>query len=162
MNTVSEHIKKTTPTSLIDSSFDALSQQEVVRIQPDQIRSTCNILKTELGFDMLVDHFAIDWLGKHPKRFEVCYLFLNTKNQYRLQVRVDLDNDAKPAIDSITDIYPAANWAERECYDMYGIHFHNHPNLSRLLMWEEFEGHPQRKDYPVNKRQPIPVLQKLL
>lgn len=162
MNTVSEHLKKTAAASLVDSSFDALSNQEVVHILPDQIRTVCNILKTELGFDMLIDLFTIDWLGKHPKRFEMCYLFINMKNQYRLQVRVALDNDDKPTIDSITDIYGAANWAERECYDMYGIHVNNHPNLSRLLMWEEFEGHPQRKDYPVNKRQPIPVLQKLL
>lgn len=162
MNTVSEHLNKTLSVGVKEASFDSLSSQEVVRIEPEQVVQVMQILKTELGFNMLIDLFAIDWLGKQSPRFEMCYLLLNTKNQYRTQIRVNLLDDKAPAINSINDIYPAANWAERECFDMYGITINNHPNLKRLLMWEEFEGHPQRKDYPVTKRQPVPVLQKLL
>ena len=80
----------------------------------------------------------------------------------RVQLKVACLDDQNPEVDSIVEIYEIADWMERECWDMMGIRFNGHPNLKRLLMWEGFEGHPLRKDYPLNKRQPIPVSMKEL
>ena len=110
----------------------------------------------ECAFDFLADLTAVDRLKlKQKPRFEVVlHFYSRTKNaRFRLKTRPLPDSD--PAVDSIVDLYPAANWAEREVYDMFGIRFLGHPNLTRILMYEEFIGHPLRKDYPVNKRQPL-------
>ena len=79
-------------------------------------------------------------------------LSLSAKRRLRIKVRVDESN---PEIDSMTSLWGSANWLEREVWDMFGIRFTGHPNLKRILMYEEFQGHPLRKDYPVNKRQPL-------
>jgi NADH-quinone oxidoreductase subunit C len=76
------------------------------------------------------------------------------RHNARFRLKTRPENDREPVIDSIVDIHPAANWAEREVYDMFGVRFEGHPDLSRILMYDEFAGHPLRKDYPVNKRQP--------
>jgi len=95
------------------------------------------------------------WSGPSgPARFLVVYhLFsLPIKHRLRLQVPVE-ETDAE--VDSVTSLWAAADWLEREVWDMFGIRFRGHPNLKRILMYEEFVGHPLRKDYPVNKRQPL-------
>ena len=71
-----------------------------------------------------------------------------------LRINVPVPGE-KPELDTITDLYPAANWLEREVWDMFGVRFSGHPNLERILMWEGFEGHPLRKDYPKERRQPL-------
>jgi NADH-quinone oxidoreductase subunit C len=87
-------------------------------------------------------------------RFDVVYhLYASSTNQ-RLRLKVPLTS-ADPVVDSLTPLWHAANWFEREVWDMFGIRFTGHPNLKRLLMYEEFQGHPLRKDYPVRKRQPL-------
>jgi NADH-quinone oxidoreductase subunit C len=87
-------------------------------------------------------------------RFAVVYHFFSHPLKHRLRVVVPLDeNDAE--VDSLTSLWGCANWLEREVWDMYGIRFKGHPNLKRILMYEEFEGHPLRKDYPVSRRQPL-------
>ena len=87
-------------------------------------------------------------------RFTVVYHFFSTSHKHRLRVVVPIE-ETVPEIDSLTDLWPGANWLEREVWDMFGITFRGHPDLKRILMYEEFEGHPLRKDYPVKKRQPL-------
>ena len=87
-------------------------------------------------------------------RFEVvCHLY-STPHNHRLRVKIPL-SAADPVVDSVTGLWRTADWFEREVFDMFGIRFTGHPNLRRLLLYEAFQGHPLRKDYPVNKRQPL-------
>ena len=87
-------------------------------------------------------------------RFVVTYHFYSLEHKHRLRLVVPVE-EAKAELDSLTSLWAGADWLEREVWDMYGIRFQGHPNLKRILMYEEFEGHPLRKDYPVNKRQPL-------
>ncbi len=87
-------------------------------------------------------------------RFVVVYHFFSFPLKHRLRLEVPLD-EADAEIDSLTSLWAGADWLEREVWDMFGIRFKGHPNLRRILMYEEFVGHPLRKDYPVNKRQPL-------
>ncbi len=87
-------------------------------------------------------------------RFTVVYHFFSGAHRHRLRLVVPLD-EADAEVDSLTPLWPGANWLEREVWDMFGITFRGHPDLKRILMYDEFEGHPLRKDYPVDKRQPL-------
>lgn len=107
----------------------------------------------ELDFCMLIDLFGVDYMPRKP-RFEVVYHLHCLERNERIRLRVQLDQE-KCEVDTITDLYPAANWLERETWDMFGVVFKGHPDLKRLLMYEPFEGHPLRRDYPINKRQPL-------
>ena len=95
------------------------------------------------------------WPGPATKaRFEVIYHFFSLSTQRRLRVKVPVE-EADPTVDSLSSLWASANWFEREVWDMFGITFQGHPDLKRILMYQEFTGHPLRKDYPVNKRQPL-------
>ncbi len=94
------------------------------------------------------------WPGPPEARFTVVYHFYSTAHKHRLRLVVPVEESA-PEVDSLTELWPAADWLEREAWDMFGIEFRGHPNLTRILMYEGFEGFPLRKDYPVNKRQPL-------
>ncbi len=87
-------------------------------------------------------------------RFAVVYHFYSMAHKHRLRLVIPVE-EADAEVDSLTSLWPAADWLEREVWDMFGIKFRGHPNLKRILMYEEFEGHPLRKDYPVKKRQPL-------
>ena len=87
-------------------------------------------------------------------RFVVAYHFYSLEHKHRLRLGVPVE-EAEPELDSLTSLWAGADWLEREVWDMFGIRFQGHPDLKRILMYEEFEGHPLRKDYPVNKRQPL-------
>ena len=87
-------------------------------------------------------------------RFDVVYHVYSSVHNHRLRVKVPLTT-ADPVVDSLTGLWEAANWFEREVWDMFGIRFTGHPNLKRILMYEGFNGHPLRKDYPIRKRQPL-------
>ena len=110
-------------------------------------------LDAELAFDLLIDVTCVDWLDQRPDRFEVVYELLSLKHQHRLRVKIPVPEDA-PEVDSIVKLWSGANFLEREVWDMYGIEFKGHPDLRRILMYEEFEGHALRKDYPVQLKQP--------
>ena len=88
-------------------------------------------------------------------RFAVVYHFFSMSHKHRLRLQVPVEDETSPELDSLVSLWPGANWLEREVWDMFGIGFRGHPNLKRILMYEEFEGHPLRKDYPVRKRQPL-------
>ncbi len=87
-------------------------------------------------------------------RFVVVYHFYSLQHKHRLRLVVPVE-ESEAELDSLTPLWAGADWLEREVWDMFGIRFRGHPNLKRILMYEEFEGHPLRKDYPVNKRQPL-------
>jgi NADH-quinone oxidoreductase subunit C len=95
------------------------------------------------------------WPGPPAKaRFAVVYHFYSTDHKHRLRLVIPVE-ESEAELDSLTPLWSAADWLEREVWDMYGIRFSGHPNLKRILMYEEFEGYPLRKDYPVDKRQPL-------
>jgi NADH-quinone oxidoreductase subunit C len=95
------------------------------------------------------------WPGPpEDARFAVVYHFFSLPLKHRLRIEVLLRGD-DPEVDSVTSLWAGANWLEREVWDMFGIRFRGHPNLKRILMYDEFVGHPLRKDYPVNRRQPL-------
>jgi NADH-quinone oxidoreductase subunit C len=111
---------------------------------------------SECDFDFLADLTAVDRLKMHGEpRFEVVLHLYSSRRIARFRLKTRPESDEEPAVDSVVDLYPAANWPEREVWDMFGVRFHGHPNLTRILMYEGFVGHPLRKDYPVNKRQPL-------
>jgi NADH-quinone oxidoreductase subunit C len=94
------------------------------------------------------------WPGPPDARFVVVYHFFSQPLKHRLRVEVPIE-ETDPEVDSLTPLWAAADWLEREVWDMFGIRFRGHPDLRRILMYDEFVGHPLRKDYPVNKRQPL-------
>lgn len=114
--------------------------------------ATAARLKDE-GFDLLVDVTAVDWPGREP-RFDVVYHFYSTTTFLRARVKARVP-ESGPVIDSLTALYGAAGFMERECHDMYGIVFRGNPDLRPILLYEGFEGHPLRKDYPIGREQPI-------
>ena len=140
----------------------AFRGDETIVIRPASLLLVAKFLKDtpELDFNYLMDLTAVDYLffagGRIQKefRFEVVCHFYSMKHNHRLRIKVQVD-EKDPEVDSLTTLWPSANWYEREVWDMYGIRFKGHPNLKRILMYEEFVGHALRKDYPYNKRQPL-------
>ncbi len=120
-----------------------------VYVQSEKIREACAILRDNPAcpFDGLIDLTGVDWYPQEP-RFEVVYQLLSYKKKTRITLKVKLSGEA-PALDSVTSVWPAANFYEREVSDLFGIRFAGHPNPLRILMPEDWEGHPLRKDYPV-------------
>ncbi len=121
-------------------------------VKREAIAEVCRALKQDLGFDMAPYITAVDYLGQTP-RFEVVYNLYATKRNARVRLRVPVGEGE--ALPSVTGVWRGADWPERYCWDMYGIRFTGHPDLKRLLLYEEFVGHPLRKDYPLRGRQPL-------
>lgn len=127
--------------------------QVSVMVKKDMIRDICLYLRDEssLKMDHLADLTAVDF-SKYPgdsgPRFEVVYNFISTVHRHRIRVKVRVpEEDAR--IDSVASIWQTANWHERETYDLMGIKFNGHPDLRRVLLPEDWEGHPLRKEYPL-------------
>ena len=122
-----------------------------VTVEPGSIRDALSGLKDEgyrlLVFLSCVDHLA-DASREWPARYEILYQLRNMETKEQLRVRTYVDGDP-PHIDSVHDLFPPANWDERETYDMFGIVFNDHPDLTRILMPDDWVGHPLRRDYPV-------------
>ena len=133
---------------------------DVVILAREGLRESFRFLKgdTRLRFDFLSDITAVDYWKKKEPRFELVYQLLSLQRRRRLRVRVPVpEND--PAVESLTPLWQGANFLEREVWDLFGIRFIDHPDLRRILLYEEFQGHPLRKDYPVNLCQPrVPEL----
>ncbi len=132
----------------------------VVVVAPDAIADVLRFLRDdpELSYNALSDLTAVDQREREGC-FYVVYILLSHSRNARLIVKARIaqapNDDATPSLPTATGLWQAANWAEREVWDMFGIKFDGHPGLSRILMYEEFVGHPLRKDYPVGKRQPL-------
>lgn len=116
------------------------------------------LMKESYAYTMLLDMTCVDYLGD-DLRFEMVYHLFSITNNDRVRIKVRLsEKDLK--IDSLTPLWKNANWLEREIFDMFGVHFEGHPYLERLFMYDGFEGHPLRKDYPLRKRQPMIPMRK--
>ena len=154
-NTV-ETIRSKFP-NLVIEAFENEGDSMIV-IKKERIKDITTALKNDpvFGFNMLMDLTAVDYLhwAEKESRFEVIYNLFSLPKNERLFIKA-LVKENEPEIDSVASIWPAANWYEREVWDMFGIRFKEHPNLKRILMYEEFTGHALRKDYPYNKRQPL-------
>jgi NADH-quinone oxidoreductase subunit C len=107
---------------------------------------------SRMQFNVLIDITALDFPERNP-RFDLIYNLLSLPFNRRIRLKVPVGG-ADPVVSSLTSWWGSANWLEREVWDMFGIRFEGHPDLKRILMYEEFQGHPLRKDYPINKRQP--------
>jgi NADH-quinone oxidoreductase subunit C len=123
-------------------------------VRGERIEEVCRFLKTDpaMGFDLAPYITAVDYLGQEP-RFEVVYNLLSLVHNARIRLRVKVAEGV--ALPTVVGVWRGADWFERYCFDMYGIRFTGHPDMRRLLMYDEFVGHPLRKDYPLRGRQPL-------
>jgi len=134
-----------------DTNFESTNYRDelTIKFPKEIVVDVCSFLKSDpdLEFNFCEDITAIDW-AKRKDRFTVVYQIYSINNNFRLRLKADVDeSDCK--IDSVTSVWKAANWQERETYDMYGIKFNNHPDLRRMYMPEDFEYYPLRKDFPL-------------
>ena len=120
-----------------------------IYIERSSIREACALLRDDPAcpFNFLADVTCVDWYPSEP-RFEVIYHLLSIPQKERVRLKVRLNGDS-PVVESVTSVWPSANFFEREVYDLFGVRFTGHPYLRRIQMPENWEGHPLRKDYPV-------------
>ncbi len=146
-----ESLKKKFPEQIMDISSQF--GDEIITFESCALLDIANFLRDKpYEYTMLLDLTCVDYKGEDP-RFEMVYHFLSLSLNDRIRLKTRLP-EKSPKIDSLTSIWKNANWLEREVYDMFGIHFNGHPYLIRIFMYEGFEGHPLRKDYPMRKQQP--------
>lgn len=124
-------------------------EEMTIVVDRSAIREACALLKDDPAcpFNFLSDITCVDWYPADP-RFEVIYHLLSIPKKERVRLKVRLNNDS-PVVESLTSMWPGANFFEREVFDLFGIRFSGHPYLRRILMPEDWEGYPLRKDYPV-------------
>lgn len=138
---------------------DNFRDQQSFYIKPTFLMPICEGLfdAPDLDIKFLADITCVDWLG-HPVaeagRFEVVYNFLSLSNRYRFFLKAMLPGD-KPEIASLTPLWNGANWMEREVFDLFGINFVGHPDLTKILTPDDLEGHPLRRDFPLTWEQPV-------
>ena len=134
-----------------DTNFESTDYRDelTIKFPKEIVVDVCSFLKSDpdLEYNFCEDITAIDW-AKRKDRFTVVYQIYSFKNNFRLRLKADVD-ESDCSIDSVTSVWKAANWQEREAYDMYGIKFNNHPDLRRMYMPEDFEYYPLRKDFPL-------------
>ena len=120
-----------------------------IYVERSSLREACALLRDDQNcpFNFLSDVTCVDWHPREP-RFEIIYQLLSIPKKERVRLKVRLGSDS-PAVESVTSVWPAANFFEREVFDLFGIRFTGHPYLRRIQMPENWEGHPLRKDYPV-------------
>lgn len=122
--------------------------ETTVVVKKDDIVAICASLKADEGFNFLTDLCGVDYLGKKSDRFMVVYNVYNISTHERLRLKVSV-SESEPTVDTVSSVWGTANWHERECWDLMGISFNQHPDLRRILMPADWVGHPLRKDYPV-------------
>jgi NADH-quinone oxidoreductase subunit C len=135
------------PDAVTGVKFDR--DEMTIYIERSAIREACALLRDDANcpFNLLSDVTAVDWYPAEP-RFEVVYHLFSIRNKERVRLKVRLNSDMT-AVDSVTSVWPAANYFEREVFDLFGVRFNGHPYMRRIMMPEDWEGHPLRKDYPV-------------
>jgi NADH-quinone oxidoreductase subunit C len=146
-NELVQRLKARFGDAIREASLDR--KQAIVLIAVEQLREISRYCRDEEKFDMLVDLTAVDW-PKREKRFDVVLNLYSFAKNERLRLKAQA-GETEPA-PSVCEIWPAANWMERECYDMFGIVFEGHPDLKRILLPDEWQGHPLRKDYDILKQ----------
>jgi NADH-quinone oxidoreductase subunit C len=145
---IAEKIKENFPDDVVEVTN--FRNQVSVIVKKDRILKICGYLHDEptLCFDHLQDLCGVDYHGKKEPRFEVVYNLYSVRYRHKIRLRAQVPADA-PSIKTVTSIWAGANWHERECFDMFGIIFKEHPDPRRILLPEDWEGHPLRKDYPL-------------
>jgi len=131
-----------------DGQLDDTFEQARVIVPAGKIVELCKELRDKHDFESLMGFSVVDYHPQTEPRFHLIYQFRSITQKIHLEVRMEI-NGSEPVVDSVTGIYPGANWYEREGWGMFGIHFEGHPDLRRLLMPYDWEGHPLRKDYPL-------------
>lgn len=143
---------KTKNASWVVDVKDALGEITIT-IPRESVVAICWFLKSENGFDLLADLCGCDRGVEEDPRFEVNYHLFSTKHFNRLRLKVLLTED-EASVNTVTEVWRTANWHERETYDLLGIKFENHPDLRRILLPSDFDGHALRKDYPLRGYEP--------
>jgi len=143
-NVAIQALRAAQPEAITNAKFDR--GELTLVIGQERIRAVCRTLQ-QAGYNFLEDVTCVDWYPSAP-RFQVTYHILSHKLKERVRLHVMVES-IDPSVDSITPVWPSANFYEREVWDLFGIRFHGHPGLRRIMLPEEWEGHPLRKDYPV-------------
>lgn len=158
MSNNSENIAKLIKSRLLEKILSKKEFRDEITFLIDKkdILEVCSILKKELAFTLLVDLTAVDYLEVKSPRYEVIYYLHRFSSDYednsRIRLKVQLEDNATD-IDSVTSVWKGADWLEREVFDMFGIKFLNHPDLRRILMPEDYDQYPLRKDFDVRNRE---------
>ena len=146
---MSEKLSSTFPAAIIDQS--RFRDECTLRIQASALRDICLHARDTLGFNYLIDVSSVDHFGDEP-RYEVVYELYSMRDCVHLRLKISVSEDSC-TVPTVSDIWPTADWHEREVYDMMGIEFSNHPDLRRILMWDGYPYHPLRKDFPLQGKQ---------
>jgi NADH-quinone oxidoreductase subunit C len=131
---------------------------DTATVEPSQWKAVCTFLRQDpaLDFDLPVDLCAVDYPSRKPRMEVVMHLYsVSKRHRLRLKARVGDEEMEGAELDSVTSIWSGMNWLERETWDMSGVRFRGHPDLRRILMYPEFEGHPLQKTYPADRTQPL-------
>ena len=145
---IADRLKERFPEEVLD--VKEFRGQVSVTVRKNRILEICRFLHDapDLYLDYLIDLCGVDYLGKKENRFEVVYHLYSIRHRHALRLKAEVpENDAR--IDSVMPVWIGVNWHERECYDLFGIVFVGHPDLRRVLLPEDWEGYPLRKDYPL-------------
>lgn len=139
-------LKEKFPESVLD--IKSFRGETTIYVIKKDIFEICKYLYSDpdLKFNFLTDLCGVDYFPETP-RFEVVYTLCSFERKERIRLKIRVDE--KESVPSVESIWKAANWLEREVFDLFGIRFDNHPDLRRILLWDGFEGHPLRKDFPV-------------
>ena len=137
-------------------STHSMHGDETAVLRPARLVEICTFLRDDAAtrFEMLMDLTGVDLLGLEEPRFQSVYHLYSLSKKYRLRLKVPVPEE-NPVVPSVIGVWKSASWMERESWDLYGIRYEGHPDLRRILLYPEFEGHPLRKDYPMEQRQPI-------
>ena len=147
-------MQDTTQSASIKEAFPWLNERPsgdcaAFNCPPERVPALMLSLRDEHGYKSLADLTAVDWGLEASPRFSVFYhLYSQERNEY-LRIVADCTSRVEPTVPTVTHLWKGANWLEREVYDMFGIDFAGHPNLCRILMWDEYPHHPMRKDFPL-------------
>jgi NADH-quinone oxidoreductase subunit C len=142
---MSGKLREAFPAAIIEESH--FRDETTLRIKASALRDICLYSRDNLGFNYLIDLSSVDHFGDEP-RYEVVYELYSMKDCVHLRLKISVSED-DCNVPTISDIWPTADWHEREAYDMMGLHFTNHPDLRRILMWDGYPYHPLRKDFPL-------------
>jgi NADH-quinone oxidoreductase subunit C len=154
LQSVIDSLKTNFPDTVLD--LNIFRGETTLVISKDKIREVCRCLKNDFGFKFIADITAVDYLGVKTPRFEVVYYLHRFGPEFdeniRIRLKVGVSEEA-PSLDSVVPVWSGANWLEREVYDMFGIEFVGHPDPRRILMPEDYEPFPLRKDFDVRDRE---------
>ena len=125
------------------------ADHDAVNVPVGDVVTVLKYLRDEFAFDLLMDLTAVDWAAGASPRFTVVYHLFSSVNFGYIRIATDCASNDEPVAPSVVELWPAANWHERECYDLLGITFESHPDLRRILMWDGYPYHPLRKEFPL-------------